>query len=193
MAYSCLSPRANQPRSPKSLPNRSRRREILSIPIPLSQCSRRFFRLGDDAPRDGRRLHRELPFALWHESRKRLWASPGGPQSTNAPYILQNPALKGPQSSGVYHYQGAQTATAITPPSDAVAHNSERENMFLKTCTATFITEFFLCFIGVSVYFLPATANASLYQPDPMVNRFTCLFHVDSMYAEKNTHTSQPH
>ena len=101
--------------------------------------------------------------------------------------------MKGAHVSGVYHYQEGQTATAITPPSDAVAHPSERENRFLKTCTATFITEFFLCFIGVSVYLLPATANASLYQPDPMVNRFTCLFHVDSMYAEKNTHTYQPH
>ena len=60
----------------------------------------------------------------------------------------------------------------------------ERENLFLKSCMTTFLSEFFLCFVGIPIYFYPSSANTSPRQPDPAIDRFECAFVVPGMYPD---------
>ncbi|KAK0649099.1 hypothetical protein B0T16DRAFT_456542 [Cercophora newfieldiana] len=141
-----------------------------------------------------------LPFALWRRHSERRAANPvvAPVRFDNASYSLThlNPKDQDqshhhawgpdPASYNPYHHAQhnlpTQAATTTVPP-----HRAERENLFLKTCITASMTELFLCFIGVPIYFLPASANTAPYQPDPKVNRFVCLFDIPSMYLETSS------
>lgn len=154
-----------------------------------------------------------LPFALWRNHRERVSANPVvAPVAYNGAgnYSLvrlnpdgsslvgegdggkglhswgENPAVYNPQ-----YYQDRDSSAKQQLSPDVVAaalapRRTERENLFLKTCMTTSLAEFFICFIGVPIYFLPAIENTSPYQPNPKINRFECRFRIPSMYDERS-------
>ena len=46
------------------------------------------------------------------------------------------------------------------------------------------LSEFFLYFVGIPIYFYPSSANTSPQQPDPAIDRFECAFVVPGMYPD---------